>query len=112
MKQPIAQPSSAYDVVILGGGMVGLSLAQLIEKGITNNIAIVDKEHALGMHSSGRNSGVLHAGIYYKPNTVKSRVCVDGAKRLGQWIQRAQAALQEMRKDHRSHQGTSRSTAR
>ena len=87
MKQPIAQPSSAYDVVILGGGMVGLSLAnQLIEKGITNNIAIVDKEHALGMHSSGRNSGVLHAGIYYKPNTVKSRVCVDGAKRLGQWI--------------------------
>ena len=88
MIQQINQTSSTYDVVILGGGMVGLSLAnQLIEKGITSNIAIIDKEHALGMHSSGRNSGVLHAGIYYKPNTLKARVCVDGAKRLGQWIQ-------------------------
>ena len=80
--------SSSYNVVILGGGMVGLSLAnQLIEKGITSSIAIIDKEHALGMHSSGRNSGVLHAGIYYKPNTLKARVCVNGARRLGQWIQ-------------------------
>jgi L-2-hydroxyglutarate oxidase len=88
MIQQIDQPSIAYDVVILGGGMVGLSLAnQLIEKGITSNIAIIDKEHALGMHSSGRNSGVLHAGIYYKSNSLKAHVCVNGARRLGQWIQ-------------------------
>ena len=88
MIQQINTPASAYEVVILGGGMVGLSLAnQLIEKGITSNIAIIDKENALGLHSSGRNSGVLHAGIYYKPNTLKAKVCVDGAKRLAQWIQ-------------------------
>jgi len=78
---------STYDVVILGGGMVGLSLAnQLIERGITTKIAVIDKESTLGKHSSGRNSGVLHAGIYYKPNTLKARVCVDGARRLKQWI--------------------------
>jgi len=88
MIQRAGKMLTSYDVVILGGGMVGLSLAyQLIEKGITSNIAIIDKEQSLGKHSSGRNSGVLHAGIYYKPNTLKARVCVDGAKRLGEWIQ-------------------------
>ena len=75
------------DIVILGGGMVGLSIAhQLLEKGNTKKITIIDKEATLGMHSSGRNSGVLHAGIYYKPKTIKARVCVDGAQRLKQWI--------------------------
>ena len=39
------------------------------------------------MHTSGRNSGVIHAGIYYKPNTLKAQVCVEGAKRLRNWIQ-------------------------
>ena len=67
--------------------MVGLSIAnQLIEKGITKKITIIDKEASLGMHSSGRNSGVLHAGIYYKPQTTKAKVCVDGAQRLKRWI--------------------------
>ena len=62
--------------------MVGLSVAhQLIERGITNRITVVDKELDLGLHSSGRNSGVLHAGLYYKPGSLKAKVCVDGARR-------------------------------
>ena len=57
---------SHFEAVIVGGGMVGLSIAnQLIEKKITDNILIIDKEEKLGLHSSGRNSGVLHAGLYY-----------------------------------------------
>ncbi len=76
------------DVLIVGGGMVGLSIAhQLIERGITKSIVLLDKENALGKHSSGRNSGVLHAGIYYKPNSVKAKVCVSGARRLRTWIE-------------------------
>ena len=68
-------------VVILGGGMVGLSIAnQLLERGITRRITILDKEPELGLHSSGRNSGVLHAGLYYKPGSLKARVCVEGAQ--------------------------------
>ena len=52
------------DVLILGGGMVGLAIAhQLVQRGLTSNIVIVDKEAQLGLHSSGRNSGVLHAGL-------------------------------------------------
>jgi len=82
-----SKDKSLYDIVIIGGGITGLCLAnQLIEKGLTRKIAIIDKEPALGMHTSGRNSGVLHAGIYYKPETLKARVCVEGGKRLSKWI--------------------------
>ena len=71
------------DFVIVGGGIVGLSIAyQLVERKISNKIIIIDKEPRLGLHSSGRNSGVIHAGIYYEPNSLKAKVCVSGAKRL------------------------------
>jgi L-2-hydroxyglutarate oxidase len=76
------------DVLIIGGGMVGLCIAhQLIERGITNSITLLDKEPELGRHSSGRNSGVLHAGLYYKPGTIKAQVCVAGARRLRHWVE-------------------------
>ena len=68
--------------------MVGLSIAhQLLERDITHKITILDKEPQLGGHSSGRNSGVLHAGLYYKPGSLKSRVCVEGARRLKTWVE-------------------------
>ena len=79
--------SSNIDVIIIGGGMVGLSVAhQLLERKITSSVAILDKELTLGLHSSGRNSGVLHAGLYYKPGSLKAKVCVDGARRLRSWV--------------------------
>ena len=63
-----------FDVLIVGGGMVGMCLAhQLIERGISNSIAIIDKESELGLHSSGRNSGVLHAGLYYNLAALKQK---------------------------------------
>ena len=75
------------DIVIIGGGMVGLSLAnQLVDRKLSDSVIIIDKESSLGKHSSGRNSGVLHAGIYYKPGTLKSKVCVEGSKRLKEWV--------------------------
>ena len=80
--------SHQCDVLILGGGIVGLSIAhQLLERQITSSITIIDKEPELGRHSSGRNSGVLHAGLYYKPGSIKARVCVDGARRLRAWVE-------------------------
>jgi L-2-hydroxyglutarate oxidase len=76
------------DVLIIGGGMVGLCIGhQLIERGITKSITLLDKEPELGRHSSGRNSGVLHAGLYYKPGTLKAQVCVAGARRLRHWVE-------------------------
>ena len=74
------------DIVILGGGIVGLTIAYQIKKKNKNiKITILDKESGLGLHTSGRNSGVLHAGIYYEPNTLKAKVCIEGAQRLSNW---------------------------
>jgi len=76
------------DVLIIGGGMVGLCIAhQLLKRQITRSITIIDKEPELGLHSSGRNSGVLHAGLYYKPESLRAQVCVAGARRLRAWVE-------------------------
>lgn len=74
------------DILILGAGMIGLSLAYQISRKYKDlSILILDKESKIGMHNSGRNSGVLHAGIYYKPGSLRAKVCVEGAKRLKEW---------------------------
>tara|TARA_Y100001933_G_C19003251_1_gene565455 strand:- start:2372 stop:3595 length:1224 start_codon:yes stop_codon:yes gene_type:complete len=81
-------PNRNADIVILGGGMVGLTLAYQITERFPNlSIAVIDKESTLGRHSSGRNSGVLHAGIYYLPGSLKAQVCVLGARRLRSWCE-------------------------
>ena len=75
------------EILIIGSGMVGMSLAyQLKKRALAKNITILEKEDAIGKHSSGRNSGVIHAGLYYKPNTLKAKVCVKGGIRLKEWI--------------------------
>lgn len=67
--------------------MVGLSIAnQLLDHLQTANILVIDKEESLGKHSSGRNSGVMHAGIYYKPGSQKAKICTNGARRLKEWV--------------------------
>lgn len=76
------------DIAILGGGMVGLTLAcQLLQRYPDLSIKVIDKEPEIGRHSSGRNSGVLHAGLYYPPGTLKAQVCVEGALRLRAWCE-------------------------
>jgi len=82
------------DVLIVGGGMVGLCIAhQLLERGISRSITVLDKEPELGRHSSGRNSGVLHAGLYYKPGSLKAQVCVSRSRRLRAWVEERQLPL-------------------
>ena len=84
------------DICIVGGGMVGLSLAnQILEREIAKSVLIIDKENQLGLHSSGLNSGVLHAGIYYEPKSLKAKVCVEGARRLKEWVKERSLPLNE-----------------
>ena len=67
------------DFVVIGAGITGLFLAKnLAEKYPNKKIIIIEKEKDVGYHTSGRNSGVIHAGIYYKPNSLKAKFCKEG----------------------------------
>ena len=66
------------DVLIVGAGIIGLTLARRLVMAGCDNVVIVEKEKGLGMHASGRNSGVLHAGIYYDPDSMKAKSCLKG----------------------------------
>jgi L-2-hydroxyglutarate oxidase LhgO len=69
----------AYDVVMIGAGIVGVATArELHERMPALRIAVLDKEPAVGRHQSGHNSGVLHAGVYYQPGSLKAELCVRG----------------------------------
>lgn len=70
---------TSHDVVIVGGGIVGLATAwQLTAARPELEVALLDKEPALGVHQTGHNSGVLHSGIYYKPGSNKALTCRAG----------------------------------
>lgn len=70
----------SYDVAIIGGGIVGLSVAMELTRTLPNvRLLLLEKEKALAQHQTGHNSGVIHSGIYYKPGSIKARTCVEGA---------------------------------
>ena len=66
------------DVLVVGGGIVGLTIARELVGGGRGDVLVIEKEAGLGKHASGRNSGVLHAGIYYAPDSAKARTCLAG----------------------------------
>lgn len=71
--------SQHFDVVMIGAGIVGLATAwELRRRHPQLSMAVLDKEPAPGQHQSGHNSGVLHAGVYYQPGSLKARLCVEG----------------------------------
>ena len=74
------------DFVLIGAGIVGLTIArELKRRQPSARILVLEKEPAPGRHSSGRNSGVLHSGIYYPPGSLKARVCREGAREMAEW---------------------------
>lgn len=73
----------SVDFLIVGAGIVGLSVAnELRQRHPKASIVILEKETKVGCHASGRNSGVLHSGIYYSPETLKAKFCSEGARRM------------------------------
>jgi L-2-hydroxyglutarate oxidase len=68
-----------YDYLIVGGGIIGLSTAwQLQQRKPASSILLIEKENAFAKHQTGRNSGVVHAGIYYTPGSLKAQFCKEG----------------------------------
>lgn len=77
-----------YDVCVIGGGIVGVSVARaVLARQPGASVVILEKEAALGRHQTGRNSGVIHSGIYYAPGSLKARLCRSGAARTKAFCQ-------------------------
>src|SRR6185437_16624923 len=67
------------DVVVVGGGIVGLATARAVLRAHPDrSVLVVEKELSVGAHQSGRNSGVIHAGVYYRPGSDKAKLCAAG----------------------------------
>jgi L-2-hydroxyglutarate oxidase len=82
-KTEIVKNIEKCDYLILGAGAIGLSIGiALLESRSSLKVIIAEKEKFIGMHASGRNSGVLHAGFYYSPDSLKAKFCRDGNKEL------------------------------
>ena len=72
-----------FDVVIVGAGIIGLSVARALKaRQPSLKILVCEKEDKVGLHASSRNSGVLHAGFYYSPESLKAKFCRDGNRQL------------------------------
>jgi L-2-hydroxyglutarate oxidase len=75
-----------FDYVVIGGGIVGLSVAAaILERTPSARLAVIEKESDWARHQTGRNSGVIHSGIYYKPGSLKADMCQRGNRRLIQF---------------------------
>ncbi|MEM8939026.1 MAG: L-2-hydroxyglutarate oxidase [Bacteroidota bacterium] len=72
-----------YNIVVIGGGIVGMASALKIkEKNPGYKVAVIEKEQTIAQHQTGHNSGVIHSGLYYKPGSYKAKNCVDGYHQL------------------------------
>ncbi|MCC2640314.1 MAG: putative L-2-hydroxyglutarate oxidase [Nitrospira sp.] len=70
------------DFLIAGAGVIGVAIARELRRRHGGRVVVLEKESAAGRHASGRNSGVLHAGVYYKAGTLKAKLCVEGNLRM------------------------------
>jgi L-2-hydroxyglutarate oxidase len=85
-----------YDFAIIGGGIVGISTARtLMSMKPDSKVIVFEKESALARHQTGRNSGVIHAGIYYQPGSLKAQFCKEGAARTLEFCKAHQIAVEQ-----------------
>lgn len=81
-------PPPHFEVAVVGGGIIGLATArELLLRGC-KSVAVLEAEAAIAQHQTGRNSGVVHAGIYYKPGSLKARLCLEGLHRSYQYFEK------------------------
>lgn len=79
----VSAPPREADVVVVGAGIIGLAVArELANRHHGLEVAVLEREGRPATHQTGRSSGVLHAGIYYAPGSLKARLCVEGAREL------------------------------
>jgi len=83
-----AEPPGECDIVIVGGGILGLAVArELLARQPGARLCLFEAEDGVGRHQTGHSSGVIHAGIYYQPGSLKARLCVEGARALYEYCE-------------------------
>src|SRR3989344_5108539 len=81
--------------IVIGGGIIGTSIAGEIAKRKLGEVFIMEKEDELGKHASGRNSGVIHSGINQKPGSMKAEFCVRGSRMLREYCEEYEVSMEE-----------------
>lgn len=79
--------NKAFDVVIIGGGIIGIATAMQILDKKNISLAVIETEDSLAKHQTGNNSGVIHSGLYYRPGSLKAQNCVTGRSLLYEFLQ-------------------------
>jgi (S)-2-hydroxyglutarate dehydrogenase len=86
--RPHAPAPERCDVAIVGGGIIGLAVArELTRRNPTATVCVLEREPQLATHQTGHNSGVIHAGVYYAPGSLKARLCVHGARDMYEYCE-------------------------
>lgn len=82
-------PPERCDLAIVGGGIVGLAVArEMLARNPQASVCVLERESEIGTHQTGHNSGVIHAGVYYVPGSLKARLCVEGAREMYEYCDR------------------------
>src|SRR3972149_5930448 len=85
------RPMQRSDLIIIGGGIVGLATAyRFLERFPGKTVTVLEKEAEVARHQTGRNSGVLHSGVYYRPGSLRAQNCRTGKEEMEAFCQREQ----------------------
>src|SRR3990167_3979701 len=99
-----------FDVIVIGGGIIGLATGRaLLKRSPKTRLLLLEKEPQLATHQTGRNSGVVHSGIYYRPGSLKARLCVEGGGRLLQFCKERGIATRRVRSEEHTSELQSQS---
>jgi L-2-hydroxyglutarate oxidase len=86
---------AACDVAVIGGGILGLAVArELRTRNPRRSLCVLEREAQIGVHQTGHNSGVIHAGVYYAPGSLKARLCAQGARELYEYCEERGIAIE------------------
>ena len=89
------QAPSSCDIAVVGGGIVGLAVTrELARRHPRLSVCVLEREAAIGTHQSSHNSGVIHAGVYYAPGSLKAQLCVAGSRKLYEYCEEHGIAIE------------------
>jgi L-2-hydroxyglutarate oxidase len=84
---PVSGTARQYDVAVIGGGAVGLASALALVSAYRLSLVVVEAEDKIAAHQTGNNSGVIHSGLYYKPGSLKAKLCTEGREAMYRFCQ-------------------------